>query len=133
MVIVEVLKIHIVEIERCQRHPRTHASSQFSFQHSISESVSPSDSYPETPTSSMPPTTSTSSSTTSASLPASVLQTSPSSTGSSGPPYDSPANFSSGALKSEGKTATRTTDSVSAWDELMSSSRKTLFSSSFQN
>ena len=104
----------------------------------ISENVKPADSYPDTPTLSTPPTTSTSSSSTSAAVPASVSHTPPSSIGPSAPPTGlssppSPAIFFSRASKGEGETAARITDSVSAWDELMSSSRMTLFSDTFRN
>ena len=90
----------------------------------ISESVNPSDSYPETPTSSTPPTTtSSSSSSTSASVPASVLHTPLTSVCPSGPPTGlspplSPATFSSGTAKGEGEAAVWTADLLSARDEL---------------
>ena len=107
------------------------------FRRKISESVNPSDSYPETPTSSTPPTTSTSLSSTPATVPTSVLQTLLLSIGPSGLLFGlnshlSPAIFSSGPSKGEGETAARTTDSVSAWDELMSLSWKKLFLTIFK-
>ena len=42
-----------------------------------------------------------------------------------------PATFSSGASKGEEEAAARTNDSMSSWNELMSSSRMTLFSDVF--
>ena len=69
------------------------------FRRRFCESVKPSDSYPETPTSSTPPTTSTSSSSSStfASVPVSVSHTPPTSFGPSGPPtgLSSPLSLSS--------------------------------------
>ena len=96
------------------------------FRRRISESVNPSDSYPETPTSSTPTTTSTpsSSSFTSASVPASVSHTPPTSVGPSGHPTGlssppSPATFSSGTAKGERETVAWTADLLSAWDEFL--------------
>ena len=99
------------------------------FRRRISESVKPSDSNPETPTLSKPPTTSTSLSSTSASLPASVSHTPVSSNAPSGPSTGLYLPLSNNFLFRDikRKTAARTTDSVSAWDELMSSTRMTLF------
>ena len=106
----------------------------------ISESVKPSDSYPETPRSSTPTTTSTSSSSssTSASVPASISHTPPTSIGPSGHPTGlssplSPATFSSGISKVGGETGAWTTYSVSTSDEPWSPSRMMLFSDMLWN
>ena len=103
----------------------------------ISDSVNPSDSYLEPPTSATPPTTSTSSSSTSTSVPAFVSHTSLFSTVCSGLPTGlslppSPNSFLFRGINGKRGTAasltvTTTTDSVSGLDELMSSSRITLF------
>ena len=142
MQIDEELKTHIVEGERCPSDTPSDTSFFTSlFRRSISESVNPSDSYPETPTSSAQPTTSTSSSSssTSASVLAPVSHTPPTSVGPSEHPtgLSSPlslrAKFSSGTSKGEGETAAPTNDFLSAWDRQISSSKMTLYSDILRN
>ena len=134
MIIDDDLKTHIVEGERRQMTPSDTFFPSL-LRRRISESVNPSDSYPESPTSSTPPTTSTSSSSSfaSASVPASVSHTPPTSIGPSRPPTGlssplSPVTFSSGTTKWEGETAAWTADLLSTWDELISARKMTLSS-----
>ena len=131
-------KTQLVEEERVQQGPRPQFFFAFLFLRKISDSVNPSDLFTETLTSATSPTLCTSSFSTSAPLSASLSHTSLSSTNRSGSSIGNssplfPTVFSQGASMWRGETAVSltlkpTTDPVSAWDELMSASRMTLFS-----
>ena len=114
----------------------------FSFRHSLSTRTSDCvklfDLHVETSISASPPTTSSSSSSTSASVIASASHTSSTSRSGSPTGHGSPLLTTLFSGASRGKrdtgttvTVTPTTDSVTAWDEMMSSSRMTLLSERF--
>ena len=136
----EDLKTHIMEGERCQRHPWTHSSSQVSFDEGFLRAWNPQTrtqrpqlrqrhqqhQQPHLRPPHLPPCQPMSRThtyfiwsiwTSHRALLASL----------------SPAIFSSGTSKVEGETAVWTADLLSPWHELISSSRMTLFSDIHRN